>query len=136
MAHVRRHALCGLAACCLADPELIASRCMADGVLGGLQDAAASVRLAAVELVRGLGATHAGPLRHCVLARLQDASLLVRRQAFKACAGWLEEPAAAGELLRRVRHEGQQVRQQVLPAVEKLIFAEARQQIWIRKLFY
>ena len=122
---MRRAALSGLAACCLLDVSLIASRCMALAVLGGLEDEAASVRLAAVELVRAVGVE--GPLRQGVRARLKDGSLAVRRAAFRACGEWLEEPRAAGELLRRVKNEGQQVRQQVLPQVEKLIFKEAQQ---------
>ena len=34
---LRHQALCGLSACCVADPQLIASRCVAEAVVAGLK---------------------------------------------------------------------------------------------------
>ncbi|CAJ1352265.1 unnamed protein product [Effrenium voratum] len=137
LAHVRRQALLGLGAACAAEAELICSRCMAEAVAAGLQDEAAFARLAALELVAQLkpqgadGSARVKELRQLARQRLADCSVLVRRGAFRAALGWLEELempgqlAEAGELLRRLRTETPQIRAQALPVLQRLLFDDA-----------
>eukprot|EP00434_Breviolum_minutum_P013504 symbB.v1.2.011906.t1/scaffold811.1/size160404/5 len=146
LAHVRRQALCGLSACCKINPQLIASRCVAEAVAAGLQDEAALARLASVELVaqlkcpegRGEGDLKSTimprlmELRSLVRGKLSDPSVLVRRGAFRAAGVWLEECEdgqltqihEAGEILRRLRSEQAQIRSQALSVLERVIFCK------------
>ncbi|CAE8740099.1 unnamed protein product [Polarella glacialis] len=138
LAHVRRQAMVGLAAACQAEPELLASRCVAEAVAWGLQDDSALARLASVEMVARL-AVSAGSapterlveLRTAARTRLSDPSPLVRRAAFRAACDWLEATGApkdeaallegASDLLLRLRHEPVQLRSPVLATLERVL---------------
>ncbi|CAE7793172.1 unnamed protein product, partial [Symbiodinium sp. CCMP2456] len=138
LALVRRQALASLAGACMADPSLLASRCIVEAVASGLQDEAALARLASVDLVLRLSSHGHGEvieqrlaeLRGAVRGRLSDPSPLVRRAAFRAACQWLEEGVEApshclqeaGNLLRRLRSEQPTIRSFVLGVLARMVF--------------
>ncbi|CAE7381684.1 unnamed protein product [Symbiodinium sp. CCMP2592] len=138
LALVRRQALASLAGACMADPSLLASRCIVEAVASGLQDEAALARLASVDLVLRLSSHGHGEvieqrlaeLRGAVRGRLSDPSPLVRRAAFRAACQWLEEGVGApshclqeaGNLLRRLRSEQPTIRSFVLGVLARVVF--------------
>ncbi|CAE7204813.1 unnamed protein product [Symbiodinium sp. KB8] len=138
LALVRRQALASLAGACMADPSLLASRCIVEAVASGLQDEAALARLASVDLVLRLSSHGHGEvieqrlaeLRGAVRGRLSDPSPLVRRAAFRAACQWLEEGVEApshclqeaGNLLRRLRSEQPTIRSFVLGVLARVVF--------------
>lgn len=140
---VRRQAVIGLAAACTADVQLVASHCVMDTITTGLKDSSSLVRNQAVDLIGrllggvsggsalphsgGLTQQRATQLRTAVRLRLDDASSIVRRSAFRVSCDALraDDPAlasCASDLLQRVRDEARHVREPVLRALERVLF--------------
>lgn len=130
-AFVRRQAMAGLTSACKADVKLVVSRSVVEAIALCLQDESAFVRVAAVELMghllasepSGFTAESIAECRTAVSTRLTDASPAVRRAAFRVACDTLhvDDPcvvANAANLLRRIQHETQQVRDTVLGALQ------------------